>query len=90
MVICTDDQKHGLSDGDKVIFSEVQGMTELNNMGPVGIKVRGQCFFLPKVAISFLKFSFHDIFNLYDDHNSKDLMQLEIFSSLSVSHRQSL
>lgn len=45
MVICTDDQKHGLSDGDKVIFSEVQGMTELNNMGPVEIKVRGECFF---------------------------------------------
>lgn len=41
MVICTDDQKHGLFDGDKVIFSEVQGMTELNNMAPVGIKVRG-------------------------------------------------
>uniref|UniRef100_A0AAX7SXG1 E1 ubiquitin-activating enzyme n=1 Tax=Astatotilapia calliptera TaxID=8154 RepID=A0AAX7SXG1_ASTCA len=41
VVICTDDQKHGLSDGDNVIFSEVQGMTELNNMAPVGIKVRG-------------------------------------------------
>ncbi|XP_019214768.1 ubiquitin-like modifier-activating enzyme 1 [Oreochromis niloticus] len=45
VVICTDDQKHGLSDGDKVIFSEVQGMTELNNMGPVEIKVRGQYSF---------------------------------------------
>uniref|UniRef100_A0AAX7VBJ1 E1 ubiquitin-activating enzyme n=1 Tax=Astatotilapia calliptera TaxID=8154 RepID=A0AAX7VBJ1_ASTCA len=44
VVICTDDQKHGLSDGDNVIFSEVQGMTELNNMAPVGIKVRGQFF----------------------------------------------
>uniref|UniRef100_A0A3B4GA87 E1 ubiquitin-activating enzyme n=1 Tax=Pundamilia nyererei TaxID=303518 RepID=A0A3B4GA87_9CICH len=44
VVICTDDQKHGLSDGDKVIFSEVQGMTELNNMAPVGIKVRPYSF----------------------------------------------
>lgn len=38
VVICTDDQKHGLNDGSKVIFSEVQGMTELNSMGPMEIK----------------------------------------------------
>ncbi|XP_023135555.3 ubiquitin-like modifier-activating enzyme 1 isoform X1 [Amphiprion ocellaris] len=38
VVVCTDDQKHGLTDGSKVVFSEVQGMTELNNIGPVEIK----------------------------------------------------
>lgn len=41
VVICTDDQKHGLSDGTKVKFSEVQGMTELNGLDPVEIKVCG-------------------------------------------------
>ncbi|XP_041836926.1 ubiquitin-like modifier-activating enzyme 1 [Melanotaenia boesemani] len=45
LVVCTDDQKHGLSDGCKVIFSEVQGMTELNSIGPVEIKVCGQYSF---------------------------------------------
>lgn len=47
VVICTDDQKHGLSDGSKVTFSEVQGMTELNTQGPVEIKVCGQCCLNP-------------------------------------------
>ncbi|XP_038128902.1 ubiquitin-like modifier-activating enzyme 1 [Cyprinodon tularosa] len=41
VVICADDQKHGLFDGSKVKFSEVQGMTELNIRGPVEIKVCG-------------------------------------------------
>ncbi|XP_040891055.1 ubiquitin-like modifier-activating enzyme 1 [Toxotes jaculatrix] len=40
VVVCTDDQKHGFSDGTKVTFSEVRGMTELNSMGPVEITVR--------------------------------------------------
>ncbi|XP_061583291.1 ubiquitin-like modifier-activating enzyme 1 [Cololabis saira] len=44
-VICTDDQRHGLSDGSKVLFSEVQGMTELNSIGPVEIKVCDQYSF---------------------------------------------
>uniref|UniRef100_A0A3Q3IDV5 E1 ubiquitin-activating enzyme n=1 Tax=Monopterus albus TaxID=43700 RepID=A0A3Q3IDV5_MONAL len=39
VVICTDDQNHGFSDGIKVSFSEVQGMTELNSIRPVEIKV---------------------------------------------------
>ncbi|KAK2862011.1 hypothetical protein Q5P01_001544 [Channa striata] len=39
MVLCTDDQKHSFSDGTTVSFSEVQGMTELNNIDPVKIKV---------------------------------------------------
>ncbi|XP_008284378.1 ubiquitin-like modifier-activating enzyme 1 [Stegastes partitus] len=38
VVVCADDQKHGLEDGSKVVFSEVQGMTELNSIGPVEIK----------------------------------------------------
>uniref|UniRef100_A0A3B4AYA7 Uncharacterized protein n=1 Tax=Periophthalmus magnuspinnatus TaxID=409849 RepID=A0A3B4AYA7_9GOBI len=41
VVICSDDQRHGFTDGSKVIFSEVQGMTELNSLGPVQIKERG-------------------------------------------------
>lgn len=41
VVFCTDDRKHEFSDGSKVIFSDVQGMTELNTMGPVEIKVSG-------------------------------------------------
>ncbi|XP_024126269.1 ubiquitin-like modifier-activating enzyme 1 [Oryzias melastigma] len=44
-VIWTDDQKHGLSNGCKVIFSDVQGMTELNSIGPVEIKVCDQYSF---------------------------------------------
>uniref|UniRef100_A0A7N8WXJ0 E1 ubiquitin-activating enzyme n=1 Tax=Mastacembelus armatus TaxID=205130 RepID=A0A7N8WXJ0_9TELE len=38
VVICADDRSHGFSDGTKVSFSEVQGMTELNSIGPVEIK----------------------------------------------------
>uniref|UniRef100_A0A4W6CYZ3 E1 ubiquitin-activating enzyme n=1 Tax=Lates calcarifer TaxID=8187 RepID=A0A4W6CYZ3_LATCA len=41
VVVCTDDQKHGFSDGTKVSFSEIQGMTELNSIDPVEITVRG-------------------------------------------------
>uniref|UniRef100_A0A3P8SVT2 E1 ubiquitin-activating enzyme n=1 Tax=Amphiprion percula TaxID=161767 RepID=A0A3P8SVT2_AMPPE len=44
VVVCTDDQKHGLTDGSKVVFSEVQGMTELNNIGPVEIKFLSYSF----------------------------------------------
>ncbi|XP_070697555.1 ubiquitin-like modifier-activating enzyme 1 [Pempheris klunzingeri] len=42
VVTCLDDQSHGFSDGTKVVFSEVQGMTELNSISPVEIKVLGQ------------------------------------------------
>ncbi|KAG7244428.1 hypothetical protein INR49_031170 [Caranx melampygus] len=45
VVLCTDDQKHGFSDVTRVCFSEVQGMTELNILGPVEITVRGKCHF---------------------------------------------
>lgn len=52
VVICTDDQKHGLSEGSKVTFSEVQGMTELNTLGPVEIKVCGWCCPTPNTLYS--------------------------------------
>lgn len=46
MVLCVDDQTHGFSDDATVLFSAVQGMTELNTMGPVKIKVRSESDFL--------------------------------------------
>lgn len=45
VVVCSDDQRHGFQDGSKVIFSEVQGMTELNTLGPVTIQERGSYSF---------------------------------------------
>uniref|UniRef100_A0AAQ4QMG9 E1 ubiquitin-activating enzyme n=1 Tax=Gasterosteus aculeatus aculeatus TaxID=481459 RepID=A0AAQ4QMG9_GASAC len=47
MVFLTDDLPREFSNGSKVIFSEVQGMTELNSIGPVEIKdcEPGKCFF---------------------------------------------
>lgn len=41
VVTCLDDTRHGLEDGDWVTFSEVQGMTELNNCEPKKIRVLG-------------------------------------------------
>lgn len=41
IVTCIDDTRHGMEDGDYVTFSEVQGMTELNNCNPIKIKVLG-------------------------------------------------
>ncbi|XP_036957523.1 ubiquitin-like modifier-activating enzyme 1 [Acanthopagrus latus] len=41
VVLCMDDRRHSFSNGDKVSFSEVQGMTELNRMEPMEIEVRG-------------------------------------------------
>uniref|UniRef100_A0A1B6D3R9 E1 ubiquitin-activating enzyme n=1 Tax=Clastoptera arizonana TaxID=38151 RepID=A0A1B6D3R9_9HEMI len=41
VVTCLDDTRHGLEDGDFVTFSEVQGMTELNNCDPKKIRVLG-------------------------------------------------
>lgn len=41
VVTCLDDTRHGLEDGDYVSFSEVQGMTELNNCEPIKIRVLG-------------------------------------------------
>ncbi|XP_067003227.2 ubiquitin-like modifier-activating enzyme 1 [Anabrus simplex] len=41
VVTCLDDTRHGLEDGDYVTFSEVKGMTELNNCEPKKIRVLG-------------------------------------------------
>ncbi|XP_030632381.1 ubiquitin-like modifier-activating enzyme 1 [Chanos chanos] len=36
-VTCTDEERHGFSEGMLVVFSEVKGMTELNSSGPIKI-----------------------------------------------------
>ena len=41
VVSCLDETRHGFEEGDYVTFSEVQGMTELNNCQPMKIKVLG-------------------------------------------------
>ncbi|XP_053328899.1 ubiquitin-like modifier-activating enzyme 1 [Spea bombifrons] len=41
VVTCLDEARHGFENGDYVTFTEVQGMTELNNCEPVEIKVLG-------------------------------------------------
>ena len=41
MVTCLDEHRHGFEDGDYVTFSEVRGMTELNQCAPRQIKVLG-------------------------------------------------
>ncbi|XP_036389161.1 ubiquitin-like modifier-activating enzyme 1 [Megalops cyprinoides] len=41
IVTCTDEQRHGFEDGEHVTFSDLRGMTELNNRGPVQVKVLG-------------------------------------------------
>ncbi|XP_041047447.1 ubiquitin-like modifier-activating enzyme 1 [Carcharodon carcharias] len=40
-VTCLDDVVHGFHSGDYVTFSEVQGMTELNNCEPIKVQVNG-------------------------------------------------
>lgn len=57
VVICSDDQKHGFQDGSKVIFSEVQGMTKLNSLGPVQIKERGSYSFSIGDTSNFSKYT---------------------------------
>ncbi|XP_006459927.1 hypothetical protein AGABI2DRAFT_191711 [Agaricus bisporus var. bisporus H97] len=41
LVTCLDETRHGLEDGDFVTFTEVQGMTELNNCEPRKVTVKG-------------------------------------------------
>ncbi|XP_063792145.1 ubiquitin-like modifier-activating enzyme 1 isoform X1 [Pseudophryne corroboree] len=41
VVTCLDEARHGFESGDFVTFTEIQGMTELNNYDPVEIKVLG-------------------------------------------------
>jgi ubiquitin-activating enzyme E1 len=41
VVTCTDEARHGLETGDKVTFSEIEGMVELNGCEPREVKVLG-------------------------------------------------
>ncbi|MGH0146291.1 UNVERIFIED_CONTAM: hypothetical protein FKN15_007464, partial [Acipenser sinensis] len=41
VITCLDEARHGFESGDYVTFTEIQGMTELNNCEPVEIKVLG-------------------------------------------------
>uniref|UniRef100_A0A8C7KP54 E1 ubiquitin-activating enzyme n=1 Tax=Oncorhynchus kisutch TaxID=8019 RepID=A0A8C7KP54_ONCKI len=41
VVTCLDEARHGFENGDSVIFTEVQGMTELNSCQPIEIKTLG-------------------------------------------------
>lgn len=41
IVTCLDEVRHGLEDGDFVAFSEVSGMTEINECLPMRVKVLG-------------------------------------------------
>eukprot|EP00761_Pharyngomonas_kirbyi_P007417 gb/GECH01007427.1/.p1 GENE.gb/GECH01007427.1/~~gb/GECH01007427.1/.p1 ORF type:complete len:1022 (+),score=286.96 gb/GECH01007427.1/:1-3066(+) len=40
-VSVTDEERHDLSDGDKVTFSGIEGMEELNNTEPIEVKITG-------------------------------------------------
>lgn len=39
IVTCLDDSQHGFESGDVISFTEVQGMSVLNGIGPIEIKV---------------------------------------------------
>ncbi|XP_076562341.1 ubiquitin-like modifier-activating enzyme 1 Y [Arvicanthis niloticus] len=41
IVTCLEESRHGFESGDFVSFTEVQGMSELNGIGPIEIKVLG-------------------------------------------------
>lgn len=41
VVTCLDEQRHGLEDGDFVTFTEVKGMTQLNDSAPRKVTVKG-------------------------------------------------
>lgn len=41
IVTCLEETRHGFESGDFVSFTEVQGMSELNGIGPMEIKVLG-------------------------------------------------
>lgn len=56
IVTCIDDTRHGMEDGDYVTFSEIQGMTELNNCEPMKIKVLGPYTFSIGDTTNFSKY----------------------------------
>ena len=45
MVTCVEESRHGLEDGDYVTFSEVHGMSQLNNIEPRKVKVHSPITF---------------------------------------------
>lgn len=52
VVTCLDEQRHDLESGDFVTFTEIQGMTELNDLPPVKIDVVGPyTFTLPDLDV---------------------------------------
>lgn len=46
---------HGFSDDDYISFNEVHGMTELNNLSPIQIKVVSKFYFIKLVFYNFLE-----------------------------------
>lgn len=59
---CLDETRHGLEDGDYVTFSEVQGMTEINNCKPIKVKVLGECLQSLSLSPPFFKLYVHFVF----------------------------
>ncbi len=45
LVTCTDTKPHQLSNGDYIIFSEIEGMTELNDGKPIQVKIKDKFSF---------------------------------------------
>lgn len=45
MVTCLEESRHGLEDGDHVIFAEVQGMPQLNGAAPRPVRVHSPLTF---------------------------------------------
>lgn len=56
IVTCIDDTRHGMEDGDYITFSEILGMTELNNCPPTKIKVLGPYAFSINDTTAFTKY----------------------------------
>jgi len=42
VVTCLDETRHSFQDGDYVTFTEIQGMTELNQCEPMRVRVLGE------------------------------------------------
>ena len=54
VVTCLDETRHGMESGDYVTFTEVQGMTEINNATPREIKVCISCSYYNRYGIVML------------------------------------
>uniref|UniRef100_A0A915HU76 Uncharacterized protein n=1 Tax=Romanomermis culicivorax TaxID=13658 RepID=A0A915HU76_ROMCU len=73
-VICLEETRHNLSDGDHVTFSEVKGMTELNGCQPRKITV-----------INPAKFNIGDLSNLSNYKEGGKAIQVKM--PIEVSHK---